>query len=85
VRTANPMPTVVRGILHLPGSSVERRASSVLLDAAGREVMELHAGANDVSGLAPGVYFVRAVSRARGAAAQPHESAAGCSKVMIVR
>jgi hypothetical protein len=30
-----------------------------LLDAAGRKVMGLHAGANDVSRLAPGVYFVR--------------------------
>jgi hypothetical protein len=30
-----------------------------LLDASGREVLDLKAGANDVSGLAPGVYFVR--------------------------
>jgi hypothetical protein len=66
-RTAKPMPTVVRGVLLLPASGVERGASSVLLDAAGRKVAELHPGANDVSGLAPGVYFVRsepaAVSR----------------------
>ena len=30
-----------------------------LLDASGRSVLSLHAGANDVSHLAPGVYFVR--------------------------
>ncbi len=30
-----------------------------LLDAAGRMVLNLHPGANDVSGLSPGVYFLR--------------------------
>jgi len=30
-----------------------------LLDAAGRRVMELRPGANDVRHLSPGVYFVR--------------------------
>ena len=30
-----------------------------MLDAAGRIVARLHAGANDVSGLDPRVYFVR--------------------------
>jgi hypothetical protein len=55
-------PAIVRGVLFLPpSSSVERGASSVLLDAAGRRVVVLHAGANDVSRLAPGVYFVRGV------------------------
>jgi hypothetical protein len=38
---------------------VERGASSALLDVAGRKAMELRAGANDVSWLSPGVYFVR--------------------------
>ena len=42
-----------------------------LLDVGGRKVMELKSGANDVSHLAPGVYFVRealvqAQARARG-------------------
>jgi hypothetical protein len=59
VRDAKPLPTVVRGILHLPASSLKRGASSALLDAAGRRVAELHPGANDVSRLAPSVYFVR--------------------------
>jgi hypothetical protein len=37
-----------------PGSG-----TSWLLDAAGRKVTELRLGENDVSGIAPGVYFVR--------------------------
>jgi hypothetical protein len=53
-------PTVVRGLLLMPAASGEgRQASGVLLDAVGRKVMALHAGANDVRALAPGVYFVR--------------------------
>ncbi|MBM3330635.1 YncE family protein [candidate division WOR-3 bacterium] len=60
VRTTSPGPTVLRGNLHLPlASGVERRASSVLLDATGREVRNLKPGENDVRALAPGVYFVR--------------------------
>jgi hypothetical protein len=54
-----PAATIVRGVLHLPGDrrpGTEDRAE--LLDASGRRVMELHQGANDVSGLVPGVYFV---------------------------
>ena len=35
--------------------------SAVLLDASGRRVLELKPGANDVSALAPGVYFIREV------------------------
>ena len=63
---ASALPTVVRGVLYLPGlgtrselpgSSVMSRAA--LLDAAGRKVLDLRPGANDVSGLVPGVYFVR--------------------------
>jgi len=57
--TMNSLPTIVRRVLHLPASSVRRGASSALLNAAGRKVMDLRAGVNDVSGLAPGVYFVR--------------------------
>ena len=43
----------------------------------GRKVTDLMAGANDVSGLAPGVYFVRAVSR--------ELSAVGYSKVVVTK
>ena len=66
VRTANPMPTVVRGVLvlnelgtrsELSDNSVMSRAA--LMDVSGRKVMDLVPGANDVRALAPGVYFVR--------------------------
>ncbi|MEO0074099.1 MAG: hypothetical protein ABIK43_05525, partial [candidate division WOR-3 bacterium] len=54
-----PNATIVRGMLFLPASGVQRGASGVLIDIAGRELMELRAGWNDISRLAPGVYFVR--------------------------
>lgn len=52
--------TIVRGVLDL-GADGRQNAGyrAELLDAAGRRVMTLHAGANDVRVLAPGVYFVR--------------------------
>jgi hypothetical protein len=60
VRTPNRRPTIVRGVLVLaadrrPGT--EDRAT--LLDIAGRLVMWLRPGTNDVRALSPGVYFVR--------------------------
>ncbi|HTW91898.1 MAG TPA: YncE family protein [bacterium] len=57
--SSKPLPTVVRGILRVPASSVMRGASCALLDISGRKVLDLHPGANDVRALAPGVYFVR--------------------------
>jgi hypothetical protein len=63
---ANAGPTVVRSVLSLPlASGVEHDASSVLLDAAGRKVLNLVPGPNDVSRLAPGVYFVHRDHTAR--------------------
>lgn len=53
----NALPgSIVRGTLTL---RVDAAVRPVLLDAAGRAVMTLGAGDNDVSRLAPGVYFVR--------------------------
>jgi YVTN family beta-propeller protein len=52
-----PFATVVRGVLHLPASSFGIRHST-LVDAAGRRLLDLRPGPNDVSSLAPGVYFV---------------------------
>jgi hypothetical protein len=49
--------TVVRKVLRIPDSPFTSRSS--LFDMAGRRVTDLRPGANDVSGLAPGVYFVR--------------------------
>ncbi|MBM3332323.1 T9SS type A sorting domain-containing protein [candidate division WOR-3 bacterium] len=63
-----PAITIVRGVLFLPRDMTEKFAGSdrvpgpVLLDASGRKVLDLHLGANDVSRLAPGVYFVRVES-----------------------
>jgi len=53
-------PTVVRGVLELPGDrGPETGDRAELLDIAGRKVIGLKLGANDVRALAPGVYFVR--------------------------
>jgi hypothetical protein len=54
-----PAPTVVRSILFLPEAASRKPQTAGLLDAAGRKVLDLHAGANDVGALAPGVYFIR--------------------------
>jgi hypothetical protein len=52
--------TVVRGVLNLRiGSRQQVVDRDGLLDAAGRKVMDFCAGANDVSRLSPGVYFVK--------------------------
>ena len=58
-RYAVPIPTVVRGVLEMPLTAHRQPLTAGLLDIAGREVLRLHPGANDVSRLAPGVYFVR--------------------------
>ncbi len=51
-------PTIIRGVLLLPRSPAHD-PRLLLLDASGRRVFSLRAGANDVSALAPGVYFLR--------------------------
>jgi len=47
--------TVVRGVFFLRQS-----VAAALLDISGRSVMDLEPGANGVSSLAPGIYFVLA-------------------------
>lgn len=60
VRRRQCTATVVRGILHLAVDSRQHTAyEAVLLDITGRRAAKLVPGPNDVSGLAPGVYFVR--------------------------
>jgi len=61
---AQPSATVVRGILFLPktGTVPSRTVPTFcpsLLDIGGRKVFDLKPGANDVSRLSPGVYFMR--------------------------
>ncbi len=74
VRTTKCGPTIIRGVLFLP-RSLGLSVSSALLDISGRKVLALHPGANDVSALSPGVYFVR------GAQAQ----AQATRKVVVTR
>jgi len=56
----NVGPTIVRGVLFL-GSDRRPKTGDrpALLDISGRRMMDLRSGANDVSALVPGVYFVR--------------------------
>jgi hypothetical protein len=86
-RAASPKPTatVVRSILYLSeAASGERLAACAqLLDISGRKVLDLHPGANDVSGLSPGVYFVREQSAFSSQHSEP--SAVGVRKVLILR
>jgi hypothetical protein len=57
--SSQPIPTVVRNVLDLGAYGKQRTAFRAdLLNAAGRRVMNLRPGANDVRSLAPGVYFV---------------------------
>jgi hypothetical protein len=71
--------TVSRGVLRLPEAvSGRRSAVSDLLDASGRKVLALHPGANDVSRLSPGVYFVREAECGQ-------RLAAGARKVVLAR
>jgi YVTN family beta-propeller protein len=73
-------PTIVRGVLAMPEARGEKReARGELLDVAGRKVMDLHAGPNDVSRLSPGVYFVRS----EPSAASSRPSAVVVRKVII--
>ncbi|MBM3332908.1 hypothetical protein FJY68_13845 [candidate division WOR-3 bacterium] len=80
VPVANPDPTVLRCNLHLPlASGVERMASSVLLAATGRKVLNLKPGENDISHLVPGVYFLR------GSMTEDGRPGASVRKVVVTR
>jgi YVTN family beta-propeller protein len=61
-----PGATVVRGVLSVGAFSNQQSAfRAELLDIAGRRVLDLHPGPNDVSHLAPGIYFVREAQAVR--------------------
>ncbi len=58
--------SIVRGVLYLRSSGIkgedrDTRPCAVLLDAAGRRLLTLRSGANDVARLAAGVYFIERV------------------------
>lgn len=76
--------TVIRGVLEI-GPQLTAHSSQPgigLLDIAGRKVLDLHPGANDVSRLCPGVYFVR--DQGSGVRGQGTESEAA-ARVVIVK
>ena len=59
--TAHRLPltaSIVRGVLTWSASIPSLRARGALLDITGRKVMALKPGPNDISRVAPGVYFV---------------------------
>lgn len=50
--------SILRDVLVVPTPLIpEARTRHVLVNATGRKVLDLHPGDNDVSGLAPGIYF----------------------------
>jgi YVTN family beta-propeller protein len=55
-RCSRPQTTVARGILELGPSLLA--AHCYLLSSAGRKMLDLNPGSNDVSRLSPGVYFI---------------------------
>jgi hypothetical protein len=65
--------TVIRGILNLQSPACNLQSDIALMDAAGRRVLSLHAGPNDVSDLAPGVYFVRSAAGVGRGASSVHK------------
>jgi hypothetical protein len=69
--------TIVRGSLLTTTPVSVGWQTTILLDATGRRVLDLHPGANDVRGLAPGVYFVRE--------AQAQAQAQAVHKVVVTR
>ncbi len=64
-RDVQPFATVFRGVLLLP-RSLDPSIPRSLLDISGRRVLDLKPGANNVSALSPGVYFVRETAQSQG-------------------
>ncbi len=76
--SAQPSANVVRGVLFL--AACPSASTSSLLDISGREVMDLKPGANDVSRLSPGVYFIKG----QGSRSQRSEGSR-VTKVVVTR
>ncbi|MFO7675071.1 MAG: hypothetical protein R6X12_01960 [bacterium] len=64
--SAGRLPGIVRGVLRMEDRGPGTGDRMELLDVSGRKVMELKPGSNDVSRLAPGVYFLRVGEESRG-------------------
>jgi hypothetical protein len=70
--------TVVHRVLDFAEAAGRKPQAASLLDISGRKVLGLKPGANDVTGLAPGVYFLRSpTGMERGAS--------GATKVIVTR
>jgi hypothetical protein len=76
--SVQPFATVIRNVLFLAERPSSSASTSSLFDTSGREVLDLSPGANDVSKLAPGVYFVRQASCVE-------REASRVTKVMVTR
>jgi len=85
------LPTIIRGILFLPRDMGAGHdpiplwesgscPKPILLDVSGRKVLNLQPGANDVSALSPGVYFVRS-----GPSAVSRQPSTVITKVVIAK
>jgi len=61
-----PEATIAKGVLRLEHSKQNTENRAELMDAAGRVVMRLARGENDVRRLSPGVYFVRETAASGG-------------------
>jgi hypothetical protein len=72
VRTTNAA-TIVRGGLFLAASGEKQEARGELLDVSGCRVLNLKPGANDVSRLSSGVYFVHERSAVGGERSTVHK------------
>jgi len=82
-RTSNVGPTVVRRTLTMEDRGRKTGDRAELLDAAGRKVLDLKPGANDVSHLAPGVYFL--MSQPTSNSPRSGTDAANDARVVIVK
>jgi hypothetical protein len=61
-----PSATIARNVLLLPEAASGQPQAASLMDAGGRQVLDLKPGPNHISRLAPGVYFVRGELQAPG-------------------
>jgi hypothetical protein len=78
VRRTSGGGTIVRGVLFMPEVAGRKPQATSLLDISGRKVLDLNAGENDVTKLAPGVYFVRRASSVE-------RDASSVTKVVVTR
>ncbi len=79
--------TICRGTLWLPPVARHQLQAVDLIDISGRKVLDLRPGANDVSRLAPGVYFYRltAGSASCAQASSVRRESSSVTRVVVTR